>query len=526
MIRVLRFVALVGSLFSGVIWTTRASTQTAINVMHLPAPGSEDFRPVFFPPATPIFGRPIRTGSTGRFFGVVVAPPALADDVNELFYAPLGTRSSKNKLGEKLAQQLAAYHATRAALLNELQNQLTALVSAEPPAREHELRAFAARQTPRLVALEAEAEQLREKLIRGGGFPPYNGDWNRDRDWTLGHLPPGTPPALAPAAEYHVLQAAAYYQSGLSVEQRGWLREIAMERQEDHLRRTRGGWGKLETDVFFFSPETARFQSPPGLTRELEAKIITFDQIKGALKKELCDLLIAEDDASASHRTKALEKLAETQWPRVAGLETLAEEIRRGLAALPSSPTPSLPAGIPLALIARIDAYKQENNALQREALQQIRGDTALLLTPPDLQSSPRSVAQLFREMAAARIEQMKLAEARFRAENAGRYEALAEKLRAITADLTAVAASEIDPATGKPIDVSVLVRRINASDQEFEKVAREETLYKNYRIAMFEPGLSPEQRRLLFGAALVELAQPLPPGGRMPMENSPLEGF
>ena len=36
---------------------------------------------------------------------------------------------------------------------------------------------------------------------------------------------------------------------------------------------------------------------------------------------------------------------------------------------------------------------------------------------------------------------------------------------------------------------------------------------YRNYQIAVFEPGLSPEQRRLLFDLALEKLSLPLPAG-------------
>jgi hypothetical protein len=45
--------------------------------------------------------------------------------------------------------------------------------------------------------------------------------------------------------------------------------------------------------------------------------------------------------------------------------------------------------------------------------------------------------------------------------------------------------------------------------------------IYTNYRIAMLQPGLSPEQRRLLFGYALIGLAQPLPHGEPMPQRNA-----
>jgi hypothetical protein len=48
------------------------------------------------------------------------------------------------------------------------------------------------------------------------------------------------------------------------------------------------------------------------------------------------------------------------------------------------------------------------------------------------------------------------------------------------------------------------------------------EDAYHDYRVAVFEPGLSPEQRRLLFDAALEHLNLPLPRAELQPMRRSP----
>ena len=40
---------------------------------------------------------------------------------------------------------------------------------------------------------------------------------------------------------------------------------------------------------------------------------------------------------------------------------------------------------------------------------------------------------------------------------------------------------------------------------------------YGEYQTAVFQPGLSPEQRRLLFDAAIEKLSLPLPGGERIP---------
>ena len=52
---------------------------------------------------------------------------------------------------------------------------------------------------------------------------------------------------------------------------------------------------------------------------------------------------------------------------------------------------------------------------------------------------------------------------------------------------------------------------------------AREtEAAYVEYRQALFEPGLSPEQRRLLFDGAIERLELPLPRGELQPFLRSP----
>ncbi|MEN9632526.1 MAG: hypothetical protein RL077_930, partial [Verrucomicrobiota bacterium] len=45
--------------------------------------------------------------------------------------------------------------------------------------------------------------------------------------------------------------------------------------------------------------------------------------------------------------------------------------------------------------------------------------------------------------------------------------------------------------------------------------------LYRDYRIAVFQPGLSPRQRQLLFDAVLEQLNLPLPRGELQPIMRS-----
>ncbi len=483
-----------------------------------PPPVAGPDRVTFFPTPTPVFGAPISDRVT-KFVTVrrqgreitFPAPEDLADHVNEWFYAALGTRISEKRLHEPLAQRLTAYRAHRYALANELWNELATVQPAEPAARERQLREFARMQTPRIAALEDEAESLREAMVAVDGFFGWGADWNAEREWKLGSPLPGglfvppRGPSLAETTEFLVIRAAAYFQNGLGVEQRGLLREIALTEQEKMLvtpsPRQRGGDDPL---VVFFSPETARLSLPPGLSPDLRTKIGSYNGDKDALKRELRDAIVDLDKSSDARRTKALRELTERQWPRLVALEKLAEEIRQGLAALPPPPLPALPPALPAGLKERIEVYLRERQALEQEHAKSQRAAFAKLL-----QSGSRRSDIVFRD------------DGSFRLENAERYEALAADLKSISHDLTVFAHTQIDPETSQPMDPRILLRRIDASDRAFDKIGREEAVYHDYRTAMLEPGLSAEQRRLLFGRAVVELAQPLTAGSKMP--NGPL---
>jgi hypothetical protein len=68
--------------------------------------------------------------------------------------------------------------------------------------------------------------------------------------------------------------------------------------------------------------------------------------------------------------------------------------------------------------------------------------------------------------------------------------------------------------ATPKQIDEALDgVIRYNARQENAEG-------YRDYRAAVFEPGLSPEQRRLLLGGALRKLDLPLLGGELQPMRR------
>ena len=477
---------------------------------------------VCFPPTAPTFGAPIANRQSGLSVNGVryVTPDVLADFANENFYPALSIRLFDNYLSPQHLARLRTYQAARTTLINELKAQLSLTAAADPATRERELHAFAVVQTPRIVALEKEAEQLRDDLVNGSWFQ-LTVNWNKMRDWTLGTLPTRDP-SLVADAEFQVIRAAVYFQRGLSVEQRGLLREVAMA-QGDQLRST--AWdlrpasaGTNDSHTLFFSPETSRLNVPLKLPPALSDKIGIYYHDKVELSNELRDAVVAQDQNFAVTRTKNFEALAIRQAPRLTALAELAEEIRRGLAALPPPPPPAAPPDLSPELIARINALRHDMRALADERSAFLLHATVVPFKF-DLSQPPM---ELGGQLDTLRIAAINRTDDEFRQEAAGRYAELKQRAAAIRESLIAETDGHIDPSTGKPMDATTLVRTFEAAQKQFDQLGREEATYGDYQIAMLQPGLSPEQRRLLFGAELVALAQPLPAPQRISPQFRP----
>jgi hypothetical protein len=101
---------------------------------------------------------------------------------------------------------------------------------------------------------------------------------------------------------------------------------------------------------------------------------------------------------------------------------------------------------------------------------------------------------------------------ATFLAEQNRRFDALIAKKSKIEIDLPVALSARLKPDAG-PTGMNSLVKELAVQLSRLELFQR----YRDYETAVLEPGLSPEQRRLLFSAALVQLDLPLPPGSRDP---------
>jgi hypothetical protein len=390
-------------------------------------------------------------------------PTELANHVNECFYAPLSTWLTADGTGEKLSDalrsRLETYRATKVALQTELRAKIDLLRETDAASRLTGLEEFAREQTPRIAALEQRAEELRRDLAVGGVAANSRHAGGTDAD---------------------ALRWAAFFQEGFSPDQRRFLREAALE-----IESTAAGEPWL-----LFSPECARIRPFTDLSTELAFKVKTHQEEKNALKRELR----AAVAKSASPAT--LTALAARQAPRIAGLERLAEDIRRGLV-VRNDPTrrPDL-SPLPAELNARIDAYRREKLDLQKALLARVE---QVSRNQPGTPTDKRTADGL----ASQQQERIREAIAAFTRSNQVRYTALEKCRDAIRSDLSRLSNAKGTPTSAPSADA--LLKKFSEALQQFE-VWR---YYRDYQIAVLQPGLSPEQRRLLFDAGLEKLARP-----------------
>jgi hypothetical protein len=472
----------------------------------------------YFPPDPFTLGGPVTLHqSTLTINGKVFHPPAeLASYVNEFFLPALGSRLASHNLGEADTTRLEAYRKTRDELAAELIQHLEAVQSLDPTKREAALREFAQIQTPRIAALERDAEEIRQQLLRTKWFEDSI-DWFSGRLWRVGDA--NLSGYFAAAAEFQTVRASAFYRPGLSVDQRWLLREIAVEIRDaaptgrSPLQRDAGG--------IFFLPDTGRVTFPPDLPAATAAKVDQFVRDKAALKQELRELVVAFDQKSTAERSKAFAALEDRQIPRRVALETLADEIRREVATLSvAPPAPALPA----ALVQKIENYKRDRVALNHELMQELRAHPTTLVSNqrPTLARDPfNPTAAQFDHPSPADVDRPhfpplqnpsdvladRAAEERaqitkdFQQANAGRYRALQDQLTAIREELSSLAAAQTDQKTGRPMTAQQLVDQFNLAARQFQTTGNHQSVFTQCQRAMLEPGLSPEQRRLLFVA-------------------------
>jgi hypothetical protein len=485
------------------------------------APRPVELAPVYFPPLPPPLDRPVARGSTQslRF----PAPPELAAYVSDFFYPALGTRIVTRTLSEKLKARLDAYKAARLKLQNELRTELDRLRTLEPDERTAGLAALSKRQTPQIVELEQTAEQLRRDLITSD----FN--WNTFRQW---HLSDRQRRGYSPIEIAQVMRGYAFYQRNLLPAQRGMLREIALDLM---FAAENPAAAAAANPYVFFPPEPARVLFPEDLPADLAARLAAYQTKRSALKKELYDAVYASDGATFGFlRGTPIKSVAEKQAGRIVELEALAEEIRRGLSAAPEAGVERSP--LPPHLDARVATIMRRYAALQRDTAMKI---DAILTASRHL---PMQATYRF-EGDGLKFVVVPTRGARGGPAGAGRpggtggpgskggpagptgamaqVEAVRAQISAIADDYGRGIADLLNEREAIRIEIgsTLQLAKNDAIDRALFASMRVATQKENarsfsdYRTAVFEPGLSPEQRRLLFDSVMQQLDLPLPRG-------------
>ncbi|NBQ58428.1 MAG: hypothetical protein EBU32_08630 [Opitutaceae bacterium] len=458
---------------------------------------------IFFPPTPPPLGGPILLFRRYGLSQPETQLPQLLPYVGEPFYAPLSAHLHREDLSKKQRTRLDAYQATRSAQLIELHAKLTAVRDAEPTARARTLQEFATQQTPILAALEIEAEAFRENLVNGSFFQS-GADWNDNRTWALGD----DLRYESRIDEFKVIRASAFFAAGLSPAQRRLLRELAMELDQPLTEPTADLSLDAPKPYFFFTPETARIRLPDDLSPEITAKIDGYQAAKTQLKSTLRNAIYKNDRAFFSfNRTKAFRALAEEQAPALAQIEIH-----------PRASRPAVPI-ISESLNNRIASFLREKQSLQRTLVEKF---AAIKAAFPEnrveyIRLGDSYGIEIVSNRRSSRAEEVKVTALRaelvpFNADQSRRVAALNREKDVIQKSLLEVAKTKLK-ADATAADVDGLIKHFAQKFAEQEGWQR----YRDYDTAVFEPGLSPEQRRLLFADALAQLDLPLPRGSRDP---------
>lgn len=462
--------------------------------------------PIFFPPNPPPLGRQVARG--GDTTSRLTPPPELAAFVGEFFYPMLGTRLVTQSLNEKQRSQLEIYRETRLALRNELRGELAIARTKDAGAQAEQLAAFARRQTPRVAELERMAEQLRRDLANG------DHNWSALRQWHLNDKPRR---GYSPLEIAQVMRAFAFYQNGLLLTQRLLLREIAIELV----------FAAESTDAataaqpyLFFAPEPARVTLPDDISGDVASRVAAYQTKKSALKKELFDAVTASDGSTLGFlRGSTLKSIAERQAASLAELDVLAEDIRRRLAATPPRFDPSpLPAALDdrVAMMvatylgaqkdasARVETIIAAAKGLPLQATYRFEGDgLRFLVLPTQGRGRGGPGAPMSDKVLEVRAQISAVAD-----DYGRRVAELINERDAIRREIARV----LGITKAEEAERALLAATRRASQKQAEH------LHVDYRTAVFEPGLSPEQRRLLFADVVERFELPLPRGDLQPV--------
>jgi hypothetical protein len=451
--------------------------------------GPEVFGAYFLPPIPPKLADP-------DYADVLPVPASypveLADCVGEIFYMPYGEMLVKSRISSARRHRIEAYLAGRREAADLLRRHLRE--SALPDEKDaSELKLLAETQALLLRDQERQAEEIRADLTEAGFFKVTSDAISKSKI-----KEDADPVRRAADTKRLACLKAAQFHLGLSLDQRLLLQEGFECDAVPELR---------EAQDIPFLPMGARISLPKGLPGDLKEKLRGFQSIRALLKAELVELVLREEhEFFHSSRTTAYRELARAQAERFRRLEVLAEEIRQGLSALGCFDE-SAEAALPGNLTQLLSGIQERKTALWRELvgrLKELRGKlpadkielvskegvVAISITPDPQEGvgAGRNRKVIFDELKA------------FNEDLARRIAALAEEYAAARKAIAQYQGAKGQNESGASVDERVAAFVKSYREQERSKA------YQEYRIAVLKPGLSPEQRRLLFNAVQCDL--------------------
>jgi hypothetical protein len=470
----------------------------------------------FFPPVPPPLDSELRV--LPPFAHGIGAPPELAPFVGEIFYPMLAARMADGDLSKGTRARLQAYRTAKVALQAELRLQIAGLKDADPAARDGQLAAFAVSQSPRIFALEATAEKLRSDLQRINLLGESADAPTRASEPPARIQPAGPSTGEDSHREARAVRGAAFYQEGFSPAQRRLLLEAATDLDAQASPGSAAVPAAPEGWLLSFSPEPSRIRILANLPAPQAQKISEYVAGKTELKAQLLSALRRTADASGAARIETMKQLAAAQAPRLADLEAAAEAIRRDLAALPNPPGPPAPPSLPPELMERISSYRTHKVELLRTLYGMLAGpadDAHAARVPANAPSGEPADGTPGWLHDGATATAVRPAGLKVSVEEFNRRQvALVGELNRELAGIREALADYVR-TTNQPTDR----KSINDLLTDFERARQKQEIwdqYRDYQAAVLLPGLSPEQRRLLFDAAVEQLGLPLPPAEQL----------
>jgi hypothetical protein len=456
-------------------------------------------RILFLPPLAPALGLELP-----EITPVESGPPAaheLVPFVSEIFYPQLALKLAANELPEATRARLLEYRDRKFEEQARIRRAAVRAPGGSGAAGESRPGPSSA-----IRDLDAAAARLAAEMLPAAPslLPPHF-DPGAAYTWTVG--PPEATPddAAGLRREADHLRGCSYFIPVLSIDQRRLLLEAAADLEE-------AADAKLATlrippglKTLGFSPEPARILVPENLPPGLGADTDAYLSAKKALKDQL-RAAVSRYTLSVGHSSDELVLLARGEAPLIAACEEMADGLRGRLGRLTDPPSPG-PTPLTSDLETRIAAYRRHKLETLRELRNLLAASPAAVPGAPDEAITANAWLHDGRSTAEIRASNLRVSVEQFDRLQTELIAALRTEESAIRESLATYIRGR--RPSGDTKTVNDLLRDFEAAREREERRER----YADYRSATFAPGLSRDERRILFDAAWENLGLPLPTG-------------